>query len=317
VLATLVAASTAPRRAVAQPTEAELAEARRLFDVGKKAEEDDRWGEALEAFRKIASVKKTPQVIFHVALAEEHLGHLAAALAHFEEAEELARKEPDSAKQVLDNVPEHLEALRARTPTVEISVSGAEDYAVTIDGAPVSREALAAPIRLDPGKHTVVATGPGQDDHAEKDLFLVERAHQKLALSWRAEVDVPPPLAPVRPKPDVPVVTHGTKVPAIVAGSVGIASLIGAGVFLGLRQSSIAEVEASCRDKVNDRGCDPRLQPVADRGKTYTVVSAALAGVGVVGLGTGAALWLTVGRDKPGPRRVTFAPGFVALEGEL
>lgn len=318
VTAMLALGGTARVARADDPTEAEIAEARKSFELGKKLEDEDQWGEALETFRKVAQVKTTPQVLFHIALAEENLGHLAKALRGFRDAQAMAEKDPEGAKHVLENAPEHIEALRARTPLLRVEVDGTDFARVTVDGEALPPEALGTDVPMDPGKHTIVLEPASDGKPTERDVFLTERANEKVRLVAHGKSEVKAPIVPVAPKPTRPEITHGSKVPAIIAGSVGVASLVGAGVFLGLRQSSIAQVEASCRDQVNDRYCDPKLAPVADRGRTYTYASASLAAVGAAALATGAVLWFTVGADKT-PRatatRVTVTPGMLSVGG--
>ena len=310
--------SSAPGRAWAEPSEADIAQARKLFDQGKKLEEDDRWAEALVTFKKVGEVKMTSQVRFHIALAEENLGHLASALRGFEEAEELARKEPDTSKQVLEKAPEHAAPLRERVPKLRIDVEGSGPYRVFVDGEPLSPSELGVEMPLDPGTHTIaleVTNAKGVQIRPVKEVLLAESGREHVLVKIPKDEEAPVAILPVeKPKP-VPA-QHGSKVPAIVVGSVGVGSLVGAGIFLGLRQSGIAEVRASCKDPVNARGCDPNLQSVADKGRTYTYVSATLAVVGAAGLAASVALWFTVGADKPNQTatRVTLSPGFIAVD---
>jgi hypothetical protein len=313
---------SAASMADAQPSDAQIAEARQKFDQGKKAEDAGRWEEALHAFQDVGKVKMTPQVRFHIALADENLGHLAAALHGFEEAQDLAKKDPDNAKDVLENAPEHAKDLRARAPKLRVDVTGHGDYRVLLDGDALSPAQIGAELPVDPGSHTLVlevTTSSGTVALPPQELTLRERATERIAI--KVPEDHSADSAPVTPidKPAPHASVYERKIPAIIAGSVGIASLVGAGVFLGLRQSAISQVRDSCTDKANDRGCDPRLAAVASNGKTDTYVSTTLAFVGVAGLATGAVLWFTIGNDKPSQSatRVTVSPSYLAVDGRF
>ncbi|MEO7096259.1 MAG: hypothetical protein ABI175_23570, partial [Polyangiales bacterium] len=73
--------------AFAEATTAELTAARELFDEGLKLEEKNQWQPALDRFRKVAAVKATPAVRFHMGLCLENLGKLVDALNEFERAQ--------------------------------------------------------------------------------------------------------------------------------------------------------------------------------------------------------------------------------------
>ena len=79
---TLVAAPGAP----ADPTPAELAEAREWFAKARRLEDTGQWSEALELLQRVAAVKTTPQVRFHIALCMENVGLLTQALEGFQRA---------------------------------------------------------------------------------------------------------------------------------------------------------------------------------------------------------------------------------------
>src|SRR5262249_18247542 len=78
-----------------------------------------------------------------------------------------------------------------------------------------------------------------------------------------------------------------------IVGGVGAASLVTSGIFFFLRQGTISDLDAACPKRV---GCDPSLESKAQSGRTYGTVAFITLGVGIAGLGTGAALLLL---DKP------------------
>ena len=126
--------------AFAEPTTAELTTARELFDQGMKLEEKNQWKDALERFRKVAAIKTTPAVRFHVGLCLENTGKLVDALNEFERAQSEASADSSPTGQtVAKNSQKHIEELRERIPRVTIQIpEGAKDVAITIDGSNVS-----------------------------------------------------------------------------------------------------------------------------------------------------------------------------------
>jgi hypothetical protein len=91
----------------------------------------------------------------------------------------------------------------------------------------------------------------------------------------------------------------------LVIGGVGAASLITSGIFFALRQSAISDLDSSCPTRNN---CDPSLQDKASSGRTYSTISLITLGVGVAGLGTGAALFF-IGNGSGKSPEAALAPG--------
>jgi hypothetical protein len=87
----------------------------------------------------------------------------------------------------------------------------------------------------------------------------------------------------------------GARTPAVAALVVGVAGLTTAGVFWGLRVGTVNDLEDQCVDG----HCPASLESTADRGKAFTVVSAAGLAVGVVGLG--AFTWLMLRGRQAAP----------------
>src|SRR5258706_15123609 len=100
------------------PSQAQVQAARELFQEAERDEDAKRWAEALEKLRRVAAVRLTPGVRYHIALCEENLGQLVAALADYTLAENQARAE--NAQDVLRLVGKKLESLRARVPRLTI-----------------------------------------------------------------------------------------------------------------------------------------------------------------------------------------------------
>ena len=303
----LTASACVSTTALAQPSDDDIARAKKRFEEGKALEDGEKWSEALAAFNDVAAVKTTPQVRFQIAFCEENLGHFVAAIRGYEEAVSLAEKDEERAKDVLKAAPTRAQALKARVPSVNLEIKGpgAEKtrFAVLIDDAPVAESALHSPIQLDVGAHAIDLETVSKEGKSKKhvaDITLAERQEK----SVRIEV----PLVdadeaggePIKPTPQPEPGKPGNKIPAIVVGSVGIASLITSAVFLGLRQDTIATVSASCRSADMLSKCSPALKDTADNGRSYTYASASLALIGVAALGTATALWFTVGKSTPG-----------------
>jgi len=293
--------------ALAQPSDDDIAKAKKRFEEGKAFEDSEKWSDALAAFNDVAAVKMTPQVRFQIAFCDENLGHLVAAIRGYDEAVSLAQKDEERAKDVLKAAPVRAQALKAKVPHVNLDITGAgaqkTHFAVLIDDAPIDQGSLHAPIELDVGTHAIdleTVSSEGKEKKHVADVALAEHQEKtvriEVPLVDATDVGSEPIKEAPKPEPEKP----GNKIPAIVVGSVGIASLITSAVFLGLRQDTIATVSASCRSADMLSKCSPALKDTADNGRNYTYASVSLALIGVAALGTATALWFTVGKSTPG-----------------
>lgn len=298
-LACALALSAVPTRAD-EPTEAEIAAARAIFNEAKDLEKAGQWADAQARFKKVAEVRMTPQVRFHLALCDENLGHLVSAINGFELAAEEAKQAGALATDVAENAPGRAEALRKRVPHVRIEVKGKLGSGkVLLDGAPVAAALLGTDIPVDPGTRTVELERGGKTAF-KKELSLAEEAKETVEID-AGEGEAPVPSASASAVPIAPPagLSFPPPLPAIVAGGVGVLSLGGAGVFFALRESTISEVRATCDDPKRDKGCDKRKRSVADDGKTYTLLTNVLLGVGAAGVAAGAVLWLVLPGNAP------------------
>jgi hypothetical protein len=82
-LAALLAVTLLPSPCYAAPAGDQVRAARRLFADAEKDEDASRWADALEKLRRVAQVKLTAGIHYHIALCEEHLGQLATALDQY------------------------------------------------------------------------------------------------------------------------------------------------------------------------------------------------------------------------------------------
>lgn len=302
----------APPSAASEPTPAEIAAARQLFNQGKELEKGGAWTEALAKFRKVAEVKMTPQVRFHLALCQEKLGQLVEAMNGFE----LAMQEASQlhATEVLDNAPKRLEALRQRIARLRIEVTGDIDGTrVLLDGKALAPALVGTEIPVDPGAHTVELRR-GDDVLLVRNVTLAERDMRAMKLEAEPPRQLPSGLPPAQARVPAPprAITpapSGSRTPAILAGGAGLLALAGAGVLFGLRESAIAAVRDTC-DPGTIVNCSPGARSDFERSKTYTTVAAVLAGAGAAGLATATVLWFTLPPKSAAARgtRVQVAP---------
>jgi len=286
----------------------ELKQARAQFQRATELEQAGNWTAALQAFREVGAVRMTPQVRFHIALCEENLGRLVAALGGYELA--LADADnvgPDFKAEVEQNVTK----LRSRIPKLVIARgSGAAAAAIELDGVALGDSSIGVEVPLDPGPHAVTAHAPNHRAFSEN--ITVKAGESASVTVELAEVV---PVAPPIVDPMSPPGRGARRVVPLVIGGVGVASLIGSGVLFGLRQSALSDLRAGCGE--GGKHCPPSLQSRYDDLKFYHYGAEVTLGVGIAALATGATLLLLERKAQPrsdaGPS-IRLAPS-VAIAG--
>lgn len=178
-------------RAAAAPTASDLQAARELFAQAEKDEDAGRWQDALEALRRVAQVKLTAGVRYHIALCEEHLGQLVGALADYEVAQTQARAE--HAQDVLRLVGKQVATLNSRVPSLTIHVvPELPDERVWLDGQPLAHTMVGVAMPVDPGVHRIEATAP-QRPTSTATITLHERDATVLDVKLGEPRTEPPP----------------------------------------------------------------------------------------------------------------------------
>jgi hypothetical protein len=296
-LIALCAVALAGAPVLAEPTAAELTQARERFAAARKLEDGGQWTEALGLLQRVAEVRTTPQVRFHIALCLENLGLWTQALDAYAQVEGEA-----AAPEVLVEAREHVRALSANTPTVSLVLTGAQPGdLLLLDNRRVSWDGEPLPIRVDPGPHTVEVQRGGVV--IARELFAVQKQTTR-----RVELRLPPPLAggPSIAPPPTASASAAPRVPPPpgedgrvqrVAGwsaiGVGGVSLILSGVFAGLRTGALHRLEGECPGFTS---CSKSVAPIVAEGKTYATLVNVFGAASLVTLGGGAALVLTAPR---------------------
>jgi hypothetical protein len=267
-----------------------LKQARAQFQQATELERAGNWTAALQAFREVGQVRMTPQVRFHIAVCEENLGRLVAALGGYE----LALADADQVgPDFKGEVEEKVTKLRARIPKLVIDRGeGASAAAIELDGVAVGNSSVGVEVPLDPGPHAVTAKAPNRKPF-ESTVTLKEEETTRLEITLEEiPQEVATPGAVAAPPPDKP----PSKVVPFVIGGVGVAALIGSGVLFGLRQSTVSELEDAC----SGTQCPESKQSRYDDLKFYHYGSFVTLGVGVAAVGTAGAL-LFFQRKKQAP----------------
>jgi hypothetical protein len=301
-LIALGAASTLGGTPAFAQTAEELAEARKVFGEGKALEGKSQWADALEKFKKVAMVKMTPQVRFHIAFCEENLGRLVSAIKGFDLATEEAKLAGAAAAEVEKLAPERAAALRARVGKLRLDVTGKQiDSKVVLDDVTINTKDLGTEMLVDPGAHVVEVRDKDGKSTFKKELTIAEKGSEKLDVPIDDKEPAPAPTVSAEPPPPPP----PSRTPAWIAGGVGLAAGAASAVFFVLRANTINQaVEAGgCKDDFT--GCDPkakgRIDELTNQGRTDGLVGGIFLGVGIAGVGTAAGILIAQAVRKPAP----------------
>jgi PEGA domain len=197
-----IASPELSRVARADPTAADKETARTLLDDGDRKFSAKDYAGALKSFQAADSMMGVPTTGIEVARAEEALGQLAEAHDKLLEVTRYPQKpgEPAAFTKARADAAVRAEKIGARIPTLKVTLSGppgGTDITVTIDGETVPAAAATLPRKIDPGKHSVVASARGYAD-AKADVTLreVEAKEVKLTLVPGGPALGPPPPPP-------------------------------------------------------------------------------------------------------------------------
>jgi hypothetical protein len=184
------------------PTPGQIQAARALFADAVRDEDHGRWDAALEKLRRAATVKNTAGIRFHIALCEEKLGRLSAALNDYSASEALARVERNV--EVQRALVEPLRMLGERVPTLTVAGPDAADAEIQVDGAVLPAGLVGVATPVDPGDHVVTARDRAHAEFRAR-VTLAERDHGKVEVAWARTPTLATPPAPSSVTP----ATHG------------------------------------------------------------------------------------------------------------
>jgi len=321
-LAVLVGTTAIPVAADAQNAQA-LAQAREEFRKGIAAEAAGDWEGALTVFKGVAQVKSTPQVRFHIAQCEEKTGDFVQALGSYRlalyEAEQSKTADVQSASKAA------LAALEPRIPKLTLTRgAGAEVAKVVLDDRELGPNSVGSPMSVNPGGHHVVASAPGRET-VTIDVTLAEKETKSVEIALpESTAESPGSVGPAKPsvssspdqdKPTPPPGTSPVKIAGFVVGGVGIAGLAVGGIFFGMKQSAISDLDAACGP--DRKSCPADLASTRDHGETYSTVSTAAFIGGAAALAVGVTLVIAAPRRKAAQVGVSASPSGVVVGGRF
>jgi len=262
----------------------ELKAARELFQEAFKDEQERRYPEALEKFRRVAKVKETASVRYRIATVLAGMGHLREARDLYRALAASRASLPASDRETADSAAERAAELDKRIPRLVLRLQDEppKDARVSVDGAPVPASTTARPIELDPGDHVVAAAAPGMAP-SEKTLTLADGGGEtSYTVTFSPEAPVTAPSPP-------PAASSGsTRTLGWVALGGGAALVATGALLLVSREGAIDDIETRCPGNVCLEAFRSDVESDQDRARLFGPLGVGLGvlGLAAVGIGT-------------------------------
>lgn len=293
--------------------------AQKLFVDAKKEYDNKNFDKALEGFRQSYDVVASPNTLLMVARTLRELDRVVESYLAFQEAIAEAKKAAEKhAKygQAAEAAEKELDEIRSRVGFVVIRVTGGtEDTRITINDQPIERDKWGTEIPVRVGVITLVATANGKPEHRQDVTVAGGTTTHELDLSkiWAPPAPPAPKPVVVEPKEEKSVDLLGLdkRTWAYIAGGVGAAGVVTFGVFGSMARSNYNSLDSDCPNGV----CPTDRSDDIDAGKRNQTIANVGLVVGVVGLGTGTALYLMSSDKKGRETEVGLGPGSVTVRG--
>lgn len=260
--------------ALADPSPADLAAARRLFAAALDAEDHGRFKEALDTYQKVAAIAVSSPLYYHLGICHEALGELVEALNTFDLAAQLAeqRREVEVARESKAKIA----ALQKRVPTLLVRLpQGVHDVIVAVDDRPMSAALVGTRVPVNPGERRVAVRAGSHTKTFERTIRFVEGQAQEIDADLgdkREGNDPPPPPPPKQPtpiEPPKPLLPDAPIPPKMAPNYAPAVGLFGSALVCGsaaLITGVFAHTDHVRYDELNR---DPPLAPFAERKDLY------------------------------------------------
>lgn len=246
------------------------AEARRnaLFEEGRKLHLEGKHAEAVLKLTQVVEIRKSPQALRALGLAELDAGRAARARTHFADALAIAKEsgppaEVEPAKKALDQSAGLVGRVNVKLPAEAV------DATFKIDGEPLVLQGGA--VEVDPGKHTITAEAAGKQPFSTTIAVAAGKSADVVVVLAQA--------APSSPRRAI----------GIAVMSVGAAGLVAGGVTGALAIAAHDDLAKTCSNGLCPDGDTPKIDAYHTMGLVSTV---SLIAGGALAVG-GAILWVT------------------------
>jgi len=310
-----------------------VSDAKDLFTRGRELRAHGDCAGAVPMFRKAIDLYPAGLgSVRNLAECEEQLGHYASSRRAWLDLKRALLTTDDKKYEGWSQDAEAAStrlAPKLATLTVDVSYATPDGQAalskgvtVTLDGESLPSELVGTPLERDPGRHVVRVAGDRVQELQQKavDLVAGDNKHVALRVVVKPASTLPPAAQPSNDMAPAPTPGEGPveentgsarKTVAWIAIGVGAASLVGAGVSLGVRQSALSDATSLCNNNSSLSGCPSanhdNIQSDESRGQTASTLVTVLGIVGVVGL-TGGIVLLATGHGHSQQSRLIITP---------
>ncbi len=280
--------------AAAEPTPPEREAARTLLLSGREKRKHGQLEEALADFEKAHAIMRVPTTGLDLGKAQQELGLLVEARTSFLEAARHPAKpnESQAFKRARKEAKQLAEEIVPRLATLTIAVPSGAEPKVKIDGAEISSSSIGVPLKVNPGKHEIVAAL--DDDEKRQSIELVDGEIKTVEL----RLD-PRPGSPEKPRREKEKRSAGARrkdvaarrsspsetstSPLVWIGGGTAAVGVAVGTVTGLMAFGVyGDVQPRCSRGVQ---CPPETHGDIDRGATLGTISTVAFVVAGVGAG--------------------------------
>ncbi|WP_437730839.1 hypothetical protein [Sorangium sp. So ce1335] len=313
----------------------DIAAAEALFERGLADMQAGRYETGCKALAESERLDPQPGTLFTLAFCEAQWGRIATAVAHFKDyLAQLDQMPPaERARQAERSrvARQERDRLSPQVPKLALSLPPGAPAGTVVrrDGQVQGEAALGVALPVDPGEHVVSIEPPG-GPLQEQRITIAAGETKELTLALK-EAPTPAPAAPAPPPaaplatapelvpapasagPDSPASPGGRRTATYVAGGLGAAGLVLGGVTGALVLGKKATIDEHCGSgirAVDPRGCDTTGHDAGTNAITLATVSTIGFAVGLAGLGTAAALYLT--EPKPTTPAVSASPRWIS-----
>ena len=290
-----------------------------FFARGREAVKKSDFATAVRFFGESNRLDPKVGTLLNLADAEEHVGQLASARQHWQQAADLAHSLSDERANLAG---ERFAAVDKRVPKLILKAPANSPAGMTVkrDGVELSAVGFGLPLPADPGEHTITISAPGrvarafhvelkEGEQKEVQLDLAPQAPDVPAPQTASPTSpviavTPAPTAPTTPtttanetppKPEEPATSHSSrKTLAYAVGGLGIVGL-GVGTIFGLQ--AISKNSASNADGHCTNGCDATGKLARNDALAAARISTVGFILGGAALATGVVLFVTAPSD--------------------